>query len=253
MNAGAAFTVYPAIDLRAGRVVRLQQGDPLRETGYSGTPLQIAQQWLAAGAAWLHVVNLDGAFGDDGAANALALASILRSGARVQFGGGLRTLPAIEQALQLGVERVVLGTVAATEPALVAAALAQFGAHRIAAGIDARAGEVRIKGWAAGTGGSASALAATLQAQGVRTIIFTDVERDGMQQGLNLSATCALAQSSGLQVIASGGVQAASDVHAARAAGLAGVIVGRALYEGQVQLPALLRELAADDARGVRT
>ncbi|MEY3150545.1 MAG: 1-(5-phosphoribosyl)-5-[(5-phosphoribosylamino)methylideneamino] imidazole-4-carboxamide isomerase [Chloroflexota bacterium] len=121
MNAGAAFTVYPAIDLRAGRVVRLQQGDPLRETGYSGTPLQIAQQWLAAGAAWLHVVNLDGAFGEDGAANALALASILRSGARVQFGGGLRTLLAIEQALQLGVERVVLGTVAATEPALVAA------------------------------------------------------------------------------------------------------------------------------------
>ena len=113
MNAGAAFTVYPAIDLRAGRVVRLQQGDPLRETGYSGTPLQIAQQWLAAGAAWLHVVNLDGAFGDDGAANALALASILRSGARVQFGGGLRTLPAIAQALQLGVVPIGVGGQAA--------------------------------------------------------------------------------------------------------------------------------------------
>ena len=245
MNTSAEFTVYPAIDLRAGRVVRLQQGDPLRETGYSSAPLQIAQQWLAAGAAWLHVVNLDGAFGEDGSANALALAAILRSGARVQFGGGLRTLPAIAQALQLGVQRVVLGTAAATQPALVAAALEQFGAERIAAGIDAHAGEVRIKGWAAGAGISATALAGTLQQQGVRTIIFTDVERDGMQQGLNLSATCALAQSSGLQVIASGGVQAASDVHAARAAGLAGVIVGRALYEGQVQLPALLRELAA--------
>ena len=94
MNTSTEFTVYPAIDLRGGRVVRLQQGDPLRETGYSSAPLQIAQQWLAAGAAWLHVVNLDGAFGEDGSANALALAAILRSGARVQFGGGLRTLPA---------------------------------------------------------------------------------------------------------------------------------------------------------------
>jgi phosphoribosylformimino-5-aminoimidazole carboxamide ribotide isomerase len=237
-----AFTVYPAIDLREGRVVRLAQGDPDRETSYASVPRQVAERWCEAGATWLHLVNLDGAFGESGEANQRALRSILETPARVQFGGGLRTLEAIRTALDLGVDRVVLGTVAVERPALVREALERYGPDHVAVGVDAEDGIVKIRGWQDATDVKAADLAGEWSAMGGRWLIFTDVSRDGMGSGVNVAATAALAESTELQVIASGGVASAKDVVRVRDAGLSGVIIGRALYEGQIDLRALLRD-----------
>lgn len=234
------FTIYPAIDLRNSQVVRLQEGDPARQTTYGNDPAQIAERWLAAGARWLHVVNLDGAFEENDTENHKALCSILemtkRSGVQVQFGGGIRSIEAVERLLSLGVSRVVLGTIAVEHPQLVADAIKTFGAARIAVGIDAREGLVRTRGWQSESGISAAELALRLRDVGVRTIVFTDISRDGLGSGLNIQSTRALADTSGLDVIASGGVHTLNDVLAAREANLAGVIIGRALYEGTVDL-----------------
>jgi phosphoribosylformimino-5-aminoimidazole carboxamide ribotide isomerase len=231
-----SFTIYPAIDLRSGKVVRLKEGDPDRVTAYSDDPENTARRWLDAGAQWLHVVNLDGAFGEQDNANRLALGSILRLGAQVQFGGGIRSLAAIDAALSLGVNRVILGTVAVENSSVVADALNQYGPERIAVGIDARDGLVRVRGWKDDAGISATDLALQMQALGLRTVIFTDVSRDGLGSGLNIAATRALADASGLDVIASGGVHTMDDVILARDAHLSGAIIGRALYDGTVDL-----------------
>ncbi len=232
------FTLYPAIDLRGGRVVRLAQGDPARETEYAAEDgaLMVARRWQAEGAAWLHVVNLDGAFGETGRENFAALARILTTGLRVQFGGGLRTLEMMRQTLDLGVARVVLGTLAVEKPALAAAALAEFGAERVAVGIDARDGIAQIRGWQEAAPLRATDLARQWAALGGRWLIFTDVSRDGMGSGVNIEATAALARATDLCVIASGGVGRLDDIRRVQAAGLNGVIVGRALYEGQLTL-----------------
>lgn len=232
------FTIFPAIDLRGGQVVRLKEGDPHRQTLYGSDPAQAARRWIAAGATWLHVVNLDGAFDEVDTANAQALAAILaearHSGVSVQFGGGLRTLKAIQSALELGVTRVVLGTVVVEQPDVLAQALARWGNARVAAGLDARDGRVQVRGWQNDTPLMAGELAQRLGQDGLRWLVFTDIARDGLQTGLNLAATTRLAQSSGLNVIASGGASQIEEVRAAKAAGLAGVIVGRALYEGAI-------------------
>jgi phosphoribosylformimino-5-aminoimidazole carboxamide ribotide isomerase len=238
------FVVYPAIDLRAGKVVRLQEGDPARLTAYSENPAETAQRWLQAGASWLHVVNLDGAFGESDKANHLALQDILRVAkefnASVQFGGGIRSLDSVESALSLGASRVVLGTIAIENPDIVAKALMKFGVEQIAVGIDARNGLVRVRGWKENSGISATDLAIQMRNLNLRTVIFTDVSRDGVGKGLNISATHELANVSGLDVIASGGVQTVEDVTAARNANLAGVVIGRALYEGTIDLKSAL-------------
>ena len=230
------FTLYPAIDLRQGQVVRLAQGDPERQTVYAAEPAAMAARWLNEGARWLHVVNLDGAFEQEDTANRDALRAILQEAAahnaRVQFGGGLRTLDAVAQALKIGVSRAVLGTLAARQPEAVAEALRRWGPERIAVGIDARDGRVRVGGWTEATALNAVAFARNLAEMGLRTVIFTDIARDGLQTGLALEATVKLQQASGLEVIASGGVASLKDVRAAEQAGLAGVIIGRALYEG---------------------
>jgi phosphoribosylformimino-5-aminoimidazole carboxamide ribotide isomerase len=235
-----SFIVYPAIDLRAGKVVRLKEGDPGRMTAYSNNPSEIARRWLSAGASWLHVVNLDGAFGDSDTANRLALQDILRAAkefdARVQFGGGLRSLDGIGDVLSLGVSRAILGTIAIEQPTVVAEAIQNFGAERIAVGIDARDGRVRVRGWKEGSAIAAMELALQVRALGLRTAIFTDVSRDGLGSGLNISQTRELSEVSGLDVIASGGVNTLEDVVAARNANLVGVIIGRALYEGTIEL-----------------
>ena len=230
------FTVYPAIDLRAGRVVRLEQGDPARLTAYSDDPAETARRWLDAGASWLHAVNLDGAFGVNDAANRAALEKILESGAKIEFGGGMRSLDAIERTIKLGVSRVILGTVAVERTDIVQSALEIFGDERIAAGIDARDGFVRLRGWQENSGMSATGLALRMRDLGLRTVIFTDVSRDGLGSGLNIASTRELAEVSGLDVIASGGVHTLDDVKAAYEANLAGVIIGRALYEGTIDL-----------------
>jgi phosphoribosylformimino-5-aminoimidazole carboxamide ribotide isomerase len=234
------FTVYPAIDLRGGKVVRLKEGDPNRMTAYSDDPAETARRWLAMGAKWLHVVNLDGAFGEGDTANQRALLSILKVakefGAEVQFGGGLRSLDSISQALNLGVSRIVLGTVAVEQSDVVTTAIKNFGAERIAVGIDARDGLVRVRGWQSDGGVSAQDLALQMRISGLNTVIFTDVSRDGMGRGLNIPETRDLADVSGMDVIASGGVNTMADVKAARDADLSGVIIGRALYEGDIDL-----------------
>ena len=234
------FTVYPAIDLRSGQVVRLREGDPERMTVYGEDPGGTARHWLAAGARWLHVVNLDGAFGETDSANRSALGSILQSArefeARVQFGGGLRSSGEIETVLELGVQRAIFGTLAVEQPGIVAEAIQMYGADRVAVGIDARDGRVRVRGWKGEGGISASDLALRMRTTGLRTVIYTDVSRDGMGSGLNIASTRQLAQVSGLEVIASGGVHSIDDIRAAKDADLAGVIAGRALYEGTIDL-----------------
>jgi phosphoribosylformimino-5-aminoimidazole carboxamide ribotide isomerase len=239
-----AFTLFPAIDLRAGQVVRLAQGDPARQTSYGAEPAEVARRWCGAGAKWVHVVNLDGAFSRDGAAgqapaeaNLAALSAIATvPGLRVQFGGGLRDQAGVRRAFELGAARVVLGTAALESPALVGWALRTYGPERVAAGLDARDGQVRVRGWAEPAPLSAGVLGAQLRRLGLDWCIFTDIARDGVSAGVNVPATVALAQATGLRVVASGGVAGLEDVLAVRAAGLAGVIVGRALYEGQVDL-----------------
>ena len=239
------FTVYPAIDLRGGQVVRLKEGDVARLTAYSDDSAETARRWLEAGARWLHVVNLDGAFGERDDVNREALKAILDVAklfdADVQFGGGVRSLEAVEAALSLGVSRVVLGTIAIEKPEVVAEALLRFGAEHIVAGIDARDGFVRVRGWKENSGISAVDLANKMKSLGLRTVIFTDVSRDGLGNGLNISSTRVLAYVSGLEVIASGGVHTIEDVLAARDAHLAGVIIGRALYEGTIDLERALQ------------
>ena len=234
------FTIYPAIDLRGGQVVRLKEGDPALQTAYSSDPAETAHRWLSVGASWLHVINLDGAFGETDAANQEALQAILsvadEFGAQVQFGGGLRSLEAIDAALKMGVQRTIIGTLAVERQDVLAMAFARFGTDRIAVGIDARDGLVRVRGWKESSNIPATELASQMQTLGLRTVIFTDISRDGMGLGLNIAATRALADVSGLDVIASGGVHTIEDVLAAQEANLAGAIIGRALYEGTINL-----------------
>ncbi len=237
-----AFNIFPAIDLRRGQVVRLVQGDPNRQTTYGDDPAGVALRWLDAGARWLHVVNLDGAFGESAGENQAALRAILAvlaekgSPARVQFGGGLRTLQDIETALSLGVGRVMLGSMAVEAPQFIEQALARFGAAQIGLAMDVHAGVVRTRGWTESAAISPIELGRKLQAYGLRVCAYTDIQRDGGGTGLNLPATQRFAQESGLSVIASGGVVSLDDVRQARGLGLFGVIIGRALYEGYVDL-----------------
>jgi phosphoribosylformimino-5-aminoimidazole carboxamide ribotide isomerase len=245
---GMSFTIYPAIDLRGGRVVRLKEGDPARMTTYNDDPAETARRWLDAGANWLHVVNLDGALGENDNANRLGLQRILKVveefNAHIQFGGGMRSVQAIETAIDLGVSRAVLGTIAIEQPDIVGNALARFGVERIAVGIDAREGIVRVRGWKDTSGISATELALQMRLLGLRTVIHTDIGKDGLSSGLNVSATGELSKASGLDVIASGGVHTMDDVLAARNAKLGGVIIGRALYEGTIDLKEMLRGAA---------
>jgi phosphoribosylformimino-5-aminoimidazole carboxamide ribotide isomerase len=235
------FTLYPAIDLRNGKVVRLAQGDLARTTVYSDDPAAMAQKWKDAGAQWLHVVNLDGAFGEAADANWLALEQIVRVGIKTQFGGGLRDVEILKRVIDLGVARAVIGTAAVENPSLVDNALRAFGPEQIAIGVDAKDGKVRIRGWAEESAMTAIDLGMRLKAQGVSTIIFTDVARDGIGVGVNVESTVELAKRSGTQVIASGGVAGLEDVRRVRNAGLAGLIIGRALYEGKIDLSEVLK------------
>jgi phosphoribosylformimino-5-aminoimidazole carboxamide ribotide isomerase len=228
--------IYPAIDLRQGRVVRLVEGDPRRETEYGTDPYAVAARWIGQGATWIHVVNLDGAFGEASEANLKALKRLLTAGAAVQFGGGLRSLDAIGEALDMGVRRVVIGTVAVLHPELLSAALDEFGPEHVAVGIDARDGVIQTHGWKQSAGVTTTELAREWYSRGARWVVHTDVARDGTGAGVNAAASAALAKASGLNVVASGGVAALEDVVAAYDAGLCGVIIGRALYEGRLEL-----------------
>ncbi|MFO7918326.1 MAG: 1-(5-phosphoribosyl)-5-[(5-phosphoribosylamino)methylideneamino]imidazole-4-carboxamide isomerase [Anaerolineae bacterium] len=233
--------VYPAIDLREGRCVRLQQGDAEVETVFADDPTEAARRWAAEGAEWLHVVNLDGALGASGAANVTALERIMEAvDLPIQFGGGLRSLEDIECLLDMGVMRVILGTVAVRDPQIVEQAVITHGAQRIVVGIDARDGLVAIHGWVDTSDVRAVALAQRMRDLGVERVVYTDVKRDGMLSGVNVSATLELARASGLCVIASGGVSSLEDICALKAyerEGIEGVIIGMALYRGEIEFP----------------
>jgi len=237
--------IFPAIDLHQGRCVRLKRGQLDAETLYSDDPVAVACHWASQGAQWLHVVNLDGAFvygtGELSSSN-LRIASQIAAAVDVslQLGGGLRTLADIEEALGLGMARVILGTVALRQPQLVAQAIERFGAERIVVSIDSREGKVAVRGWQEVSEVSALELAQKMRALGVQRVVHTDIARDGMLTGINVEVTRQLAEETGLRVIASGGVASLKDIHALQeieAYGVEGVIIGQALYSGAISLP----------------
>lgn len=240
--------LFPAIDIRHGRVVRLSQGEATRQTVYGEDPVAVAARFADQGARWIHVVDLDRAFGDgENLGLVRRIVAAVGGQARVQLGGGLRTVALLREGLEQGVSRGVIGTAAAIDPAVVPAAVAALGADRIAVGIDARDGRVAIRGWTELSDLTAEALARRVARDGVGAVIYTDVGRDGMLTGPDLDGARRL-QAAGVGVIASGGIAGAGDIRAAREAGLAGAIVGRALYEGRVTLA---EALAAAGAPGV--
>ena len=228
--------LLPAIDLKDGACVRLLRGDMTAATVYGEDPAAQAAAFAAAGCAWLHVVDLDGAFAGR-PENAAAVEAILAAvDVPVQLGGGIRDRAGVERWLEAGVARVILGTAAVEDPALVREVAA---AHpgRIAVGIDARGGRVATRGWAQETGTEATALARAYEDAGIAAIVYTDIDRDGAMGGPNVSATAALARAVDVPVIASGGISSLADLSALReAGGIAGAITGRALYDGAIDL-----------------
>ena len=242
--------LIPAIDLKNGEAVRLQQGDMARATVFNRDPSAQAHAFEQAGFAWLHLVDLDGAFAGK-PVNALAVAAIVKKvKIPVQLGGGIRNLATVESWLGEGIARVIIGTAAVRDPEFVKQAARKF-PGQIAVGIDARAGKVAVAGWAEETQLEALELARLFEDAGVAAIIYTDVERDGMLQGLNLGATISLADEIGIPVIASGGFASMEDVRRLlepRARNLEGAIVGRALYDGRLDAKAALDLIRAAKA-----
>ena len=230
--------IYPAIDLRNGRVVRLKQGRAEDQTVYSDDPTEMALRWQNEGAEWLHIVNLDGAFGNSSSTNQHELARIIKSvSIPVQFGGGLRDVASIQAAFDCGVSRIVIGTAAIENPQLVSDVIARFGSETIVVGIDARDGMVATRGWIEQSHISAIELANRMRARGVERIVYTDIARDGMLQGIDANAMANLGCESGVMVIASGGVASLNDVIALREhREVEGVIVGQALYTNAISL-----------------
>ncbi|PJA60181.1 MAG: 1-(5-phosphoribosyl)-5-[(5-phosphoribosylamino)methylideneamino]imidazole-4-carboxamide isomerase [Rhodobacterales bacterium CG_4_9_14_3_um_filter_71_31] len=237
--------LYPAIDLKDGQCVRLLRGDMAAATVFSDDPAAQAAAFEAAGCQWVHLVDLNGAFAGR-AVNAAAVEAVLaRVRAPCQLGGGIRDLAAIEGWLSKGLARVILGTVAVRDPALVRGAARAF-PGRVAVGIDARGGRVAVEGWAETTDLTALDLARRFEDAGVAAIIYTDIDRDGAMQGPNVAATAALANAVRIPVIASGGVSSLDDLRALKDCGapLDGVISGRALYDGRIDVAEAVRVLA---------
>jgi phosphoribosylformimino-5-aminoimidazole carboxamide ribotide isomerase len=238
-----AVILFPAIDLKDGLCVRLEQGDRARATVFNRDPAAQAMTFEGQGFEYLHIVDLDGAFAGK-PMNAAAIERILEAVAvAVQLGGGIRDMATIEDWLGKGVNRVIIGTAAVRQPALVKEAAREF-PGRIAVGLDARAGKVAVEGWAATSELSTLDIARRFEDAGVAAIIYTEVSRDGMLRGLDLDATIALADAVDIRVIASGGLASLDDVRAMmapRAKKLAGAIAGRALYDGRLDATEALR------------
>jgi phosphoribosylformimino-5-aminoimidazole carboxamide ribotide isomerase len=242
--------IIPAIDLRDGRCVRLTQGRKELTKIYDGDPVEIAKSYEAAGAQMLHVVDLDGAFSESNSRNRQVLSNILRAvNTPIQFGGGLRSHKDVLDVCRLGVARVVLGTMAVEEPEALGKLARQLGAHRVAVGIDARKGRVTTRGWETQKPLRALDLALEVARLGVERIVYTDVGRDGMLQGVNTDDPCMIARTSGLKVTASGGVSSLEDLKRLKViseCGIDSVIVGKALYERRFTLLKALQAVAAE-------
>lgn len=242
-DTGSKMIVYPAIDLKNGKCVRLLKGDLNAETIYNDDPADQARQFQSQGFSWVHLVDLNGAV-EGKSVNITAVESILKSiTIPAQLGGGIRDIAGIERWLSAGLSRVILGTVALTNPDLVKQACKTF-PGKIAVGIDARGGKVSVSGWLEDSKTNAIDLAKLYEDAGVAAIIYTDIDRDGTGQGLNMIETVALSKAVTIPVIASGGVGSVADLEAVKKAQLHGVIVGRALYDGRISLDDL-RAVAA--------
>ena len=238
--------LYPAIDLKDGAAVRLLRGDMNATTVFNEDPAAQARSFVDAGCRWLHLVDLNGAFAGK-PVNAEPVEAILKQcNVPAQLGGGIRDMATIENWIQKGLSRVILGTVAVENPALVRQAALAF-PDKIAVGIDARNGMVATKGWAVETDTEVTELAKSFEQDGVAAIIYTDINRDGAMKGPNIEATAALADAISIPVIASGGVSSLADLLALKSCGAAlnGAISGRALYDGALDLGAALKALDA--------
>ena len=240
--------VIPAIDLRHGKSVRLAQGRKDSVTVYADDPVEIAESFARDGAQLFHVVDLDAAFSESNSLNREVLSKIIRTtNVPVQLGGGLRSIREVKQVLDLGVNRVVIGTVAVESPETVGEMLRLFGPERVVVGIDAGQGRAVTHGWETSQPVDALTLSRRMAAVGVERIVYTDVSRDGMLTGVNIDQTCRIAEASGLKITASGGVSSLEDIEKLRAAsgcGIDSVIVGKALYEGRFTLPEAIQVAA---------
>ncbi|GIO32749.1 MULTISPECIES: 1-(5-phosphoribosyl)-5-[(5-phosphoribosylamino)methylideneamino]imidazole-4-carboxamide isomerase [Paenibacillus] len=240
-----SFIIYPAIDIRGGKCVRLIQGDYNQETVYNDSPLAAAKAWEAQGGAYIHLVDLDGAKAGHPVNDEVIGQIAAGVNVPVQVGGGLRTVSDVKRLLSLGVSRVIIGTAAIEDRAFTEEVLGTYG-DKVAIGIDARNGYVATRGWLETSEVKAEELAKELAAKGAETFIFTDISRDGMMQGPNVDAIVSLAKSSGRTVIASGGVSVLDDLvrlneHARN--GVGGAIVGKALYTGSIDLAEAVKAL----------
>lgn len=227
--------LYPAIDLLDDQAVRLRQGDYNRVTAFSSDPLAVARSFEAAGAAWLHLVDLSAARHGSSTQRPLVAKICRETKINVQVGGGIRSRADVDELLEAGADRLVIGTAAVTDPAFLDWAVANYSAQ-IAVGLDALNGTVRVRGWQEDAGIDMFRFAEGMNHAGVSTLIYTDIDRDGELRGANVDSCRLLKERYGFEVILSGGVSSLTDLEAARAAGLDGAIIGRALYEGAVDL-----------------
>ena len=240
--------IFPAIDIRGGKCVRLLKGDFAQETVFSDDPAAMARKWQQQGAQFLHLVDLDGALAgkSQNLATVRAILSVVTI--PVELGGGIRTMANIDEVLALGVRRVILGSVAVHNPDLVKAACAKYG-NRVVVGIDAKDGIVAVDGWGVSGNVQVGSLAKAMAEAGVRTIIYTDIARDGTLEGVNVEATARLARESGIRIVASGGVKSVEDIRALKAYeknGIEGVIVGKSIYMGTLDLQEAI-EIAGEE------
>jgi phosphoribosylformimino-5-aminoimidazole carboxamide ribotide isomerase len=238
--------VFPAIDLKDGLCVRLMQGDPDRVTVYGKDPVAVAKHWEAQGAQWLHVVDLDGAFSKKPVNDRVILETARSLAIPMQVGGGIRTLETVDRYLEGGVARVIIGTAALREPEMIEEACRRY-PGKIALGIDARDGRVAVEGWKESTQTDAVALVLRFKKFQPAAVIYTDIYRDGMQTGVNIEATRRLIEETGAPVIASGGVSTMEDIERLlplASIGLVGVITGRAIYEGTLDLKKAIERAA---------
>ncbi len=241
--------IYPAIDIRGGKCVRLLKGDFEKETTFSDVPEEMAKKWEAMGAEYLHLVDLDGALA--GMSKNLDTVKKILAAVHIpcELGGGIRSMENIKEVLDAGVERVILGSVAVKNPALVKEACAKYG-ERIVVGIDAKDGMVAVDGWGVSSDVKVTELAKKMKAVGVKTIIYTDISRDGTLEGVNVEATARLAKESGVKIVASGGVRSEADIRALlphERDGIEGVIVGKSIYMGTLDLAAALAISRGED------
>ncbi|NLP49508.1 1-(5-phosphoribosyl)-5-[(5-phosphoribosylamino)methylideneamino]imidazole-4-carboxamide isomerase [Bacillus sp. RO1] len=240
-----SFTIYPAIDMRGGKCVRLLQGDYSKETVYGDSPFEMAKTFVEQGAEWIHMVDLDGAKAGSPVNDRFVLQVARELPAKVQIGGGIRTAEDVARYLENGVDRVILGSAAINDPDFVKAMLAKYGA-KIAIGLDAKDGYVATEGWVETSTVKATVLGKELADAGAETFIFTDIATDGMLSGPNVDATVELARVTGASVIASGGVSSVDDLLALRkyaGDGVSGSIVGKAIYTEKINLASALEEV----------